>query len=41
MAHVRLRFENASSTAPEAKTALDYIALLYMLEGNLKAEGAD
>jgi transposase len=41
MAHVRRKFENALTTTPEAKQALDYIALLYMLEGNLKAEGAD
>ena len=41
MAHVRRKFENALTTTPEAKPALDYIALLYMLEGNLRAEGAD
>ena len=41
MAHVRRKFEQALTTMPEAKPALDYIALLYMLEGNLKAEGAD
>jgi transposase len=41
MAHVRRKFENALVTTPEAQKALDYIALLYMLEGNLKAEGAD
>ena len=41
MAHVRRKFEYALTTTPEAKQALDYIALLYMLEGNLKAEGAD
>jgi transposase len=41
MAHVRRKFETALATMPEAKQALDYIALLYMLEGNLKAEGAD
>ena len=41
MAHVRRKFEHALATTPEAKPALDYIALLYMLEGNLKAEGAD
>ena len=41
MAHVRRKFENALVTTPEAQKGLDYIALLYMLEGNLKAEGAD
>jgi len=41
MAHVRRKFENALTTTPEAQKALDYIALLYMLEGNLKEEGAD
>ena len=41
MAHVRRKFEQALTTTPEAKPALDYIALLYMLEGNLKAENAD
>jgi|LFRM01.1.fsa_nt_gb transposase len=41
MAHVRRKFENALTTTPEAQKALDYIALLYMLEGNLKAEDAD
>ena len=41
MAHVRRKFENALLTTPEAQQALEYIALLYMLEGNLKAEGAD
>ena len=33
MAHVRRKFENALVTTPEAQKALDYIALLYMLEG--------
>jgi transposase len=41
MAHIRRKFENALITTPQAKQALDYIALLYMLEGNLKEEGAD
>ena len=41
MAHVRRKFETALTTTPEAQKALDYIALLYMLEGNLKEEGAD
>lgn len=41
MAHVRRKFENALLTTPEAQKALDYIALLYMLGGNLKAEEAD
>ena len=40
MAHVRRKFESALVTTPEAQKALDYIALLYMLEGNLKAEEA-
>ncbi len=40
MAHVRRKFESALTTTPEAQKALNYIALLYMLEGNLKAEGA-
>ena len=41
MAHVRRKFETALTTTPQAQKALDYIALLYMLEGNLKAQGAD
>ena len=41
MAHVRRKFENALKYHPEAKTALDYISLLYMLEANLKGEEAD
>ena len=41
LAHVRRKFENALVTTPEAQKALDYIALLYMLEGNLKAEEAN
>lgn len=41
MAHVRRKFENALSTTPEAQKAIDYIAFLYMLEGNLKEEKAD
>jgi transposase len=41
MAHVRRKFENALATTPQAKQALDYITLLYMLEGNLKAADAD
>lgn len=40
MAHVRRKFEQALSTNPEAQKMLDYIALLYMLEGNLKEERA-
>jgi hypothetical protein len=31
--------EHLLSTTTEAQKALDYIALLYMLEGNLKAKG--
>lgn len=41
MAHVRRKFENALSTTPQAQKALDYIALLYMLEANLQEQGAD
>lgn len=41
MAHVRRKFETALTTTPQAQKALDYIALLYMLEGNLKEQGAD
>jgi len=41
MAHVRRKFENALVTTPEAQKALDYIALLYMLEENLRHEEAD
>ncbi len=40
MAHVRRKFENALSTTPQAQKALDYIALLYMLEANLQEQGA-
>ena len=36
MAHVRRKFETAVQTTPEAQKALDYIALLYTLEANLK-----
>jgi len=38
LAHVRRKFETAFSTFPQAQEALDYIALLYMLEGNMEAE---
>lgn len=41
MAHVRRKFEHALTTDPQAQKALDYIQLLYTLEANLKAEGAD
>ena len=41
MAHVRRKFENALSSTPEAQKALDYIALLYMLEENLRTQEAD
>lgn len=41
LAHVRRKFENALTHSPQAQKALDYIALLYMLEGNLKEEQAD
>lgn len=40
LAHVRRKFETALKFSPEAKPGLDYIALLYMLEANLKEEGA-
>lgn len=40
MAHVRRKFETALQTTPEAQRALDYIALLYTLEANLKDEKA-
>ncbi|GAB1415215.1 IS66-like element ISBf10 family transposase [Paludibacter sp.] len=40
MAHVRRKFETALQTTPEAQRALDYIALLYTLEANLKDEDA-
>ena len=39
--HKRRKFENALVTTPQSQKALDYIALLYMLEGNLKEEKAD
>jgi hypothetical protein len=35
-----LKFENALAYSPEAQKGLDYIGLLYMLEANLKDEGA-
>lgn len=41
MAHVRRKFENALQYSPQAQTGLDYIALLYMLEANLRDEEAD
>lgn len=41
MAHVRRKFEGALAHFPQAQIALDYIALLYMLEANLKEEAAD
>ncbi len=40
MAHVRRKFENALATTSEAQVALDYIALLYTIEANLKARNA-
>lgn len=40
LAHVRRKFENALKSDPKAQKGLDYIALLYMLEANLKEEGA-
>jgi hypothetical protein len=41
MAHVRRKFENALNYSPLAQKGLDYIGLLYVLEANLRAEGAD
>jgi transposase len=41
LAHVRRKFENALDYSPEAQKGLDYIGLLYMLEANLRGEGAD
>lgn len=41
MAHVRRKFETALQTTPEAQKALDYIALLYSLEANLKDENVN
>ena len=41
MAHVRRKFENALKNHPKAQIALDYIAVLYMLESNLKEDNAD
>jgi hypothetical protein len=41
VAHVRRKFENALNYSPLAQKGLDYIELLYMLEANLRAEGAD
>jgi hypothetical protein len=41
LAHIRRKFENALDYSPKAQKGLDYIGLLYMLEANLKAEGAD
>ncbi len=41
LAHVRRKFENALEVDPKAQKALDYIALLYTIEANLKARGAD
>ena len=41
MAHVRRKFENALVTTLKAQKGLDYIALLYMLEGKLKEEKTD
>ena len=41
MAHVRRKFENALASDPKAQEALDYIALLYTIEANLKAKEAN
>ena len=40
MAHARRKFEQIKDSSPEARKVLDYIAVLYMLEANLKEQGA-
>ena len=40
MAHARRRFEAIRDSSPEARKVLDYIAVLYMLEANLKERKA-
>ena len=40
MAHARRKFEAIKDSSPEARKVLDYIAVLYMLEANLKEQGA-
>ena len=40
MAHARRKFEAIRDSSPEARKVLDYIAVLYMLEANLKERKA-
>lgn len=40
MAHARRKFEAIKDSSPEAHKVLEYIAVLYMLEANLKDRGA-
>ena len=40
MAHARRKFEAIKDSSPEAQKVLYYIAVLYMLEANLKARKA-
>ena len=40
MAHARRKFEAVRDSSPEARKVLDYIAVLYMLEANLKERKA-
>ena len=40
MAHARRKFEAIKDTSPEARKVLEYIAVLYMLEANLKDRNA-
>ncbi len=40
LAHVRRKFENALVVTPEAQVILDYIALLYTIESNLREREA-
>ena len=40
MAHARRKFEAIKDSSPEARKVLEYIAVLYMLEANLKDKGA-
>ena len=39
MAHARRKFEAIKASSPEARKVLEYIAVLYMLEANLKDKG--
>lgn len=40
MAHARRKFEAIKDSSPEARKVLEYIAVLYMLEANLKDKNA-